>query len=38
MTVLVLHHNAADPPGLSIGERLRVLGRMMGVGRIEPHL
>ncbi len=38
LTVLVLHHNAADPPRLSIGERLRVLGRMMGVGRIEPSL
>ena len=37
LTVLVLHHNAADPPRLSIGERLRVLGRMMGVGRIESH-
>jgi serine phosphatase RsbU (regulator of sigma subunit) len=38
LTVLVLHHNAADPPRLSIGERLRVIGRMMGVGRIEPRL
>jgi len=38
LTVLVLHHNAADPPRLSIGERLRVVGRMMGVGRIEPRL
>jgi len=37
LTVLVLHHNAADPPRLSIGERVRVLGRMMGVGRIESH-
>ena len=38
LTVLVLHHNAADPPSLSVGERLRVLGRMMGIGRIEPRL
>ncbi len=38
LTVLVLHHNAADPPHLSVGERLRVLGRMMGIGRIEPRL
>lgn len=38
LTVLVLHHNAADPPRLSVGERLRVLGRMMGVGRIDPQL
>ena len=36
LTVLVLHHNAADPPRLSVGERLRVFGRMMGIGRIEP--
>ena len=36
LTVLVLHHNAADPPRLPIGERLRVLGRMMGIGRIDP--
>ncbi len=38
LTLLVLHHNAADPPRLSMGERLRVLGRMMGIGRVEPHL
>jgi serine phosphatase RsbU (regulator of sigma subunit) len=37
LTLLLLHHNAANPPSLSIGERLRVLGRMMGVGRIEPE-
>lgn len=30
-TVLVLHHNAADPPALSVGERIRVLGRLLGV-------
>jgi sigma-B regulation protein RsbU (phosphoserine phosphatase) len=38
LTVLVLHHNAADPPRLSVGERMRVLGGMMGIGRIEPRL
>jgi len=38
LTVLVLHHNAADPPRLSVAERLKVLGRMMGIGRIEPDL
>jgi sigma-B regulation protein RsbU (phosphoserine phosphatase) len=38
LTVLVLHHNAANPPRLSVGERLRVLGRMMGIGRIESHV
>lgn len=31
VTVLVLHHNAADPPSLSLGERIRVLGRLLGV-------
>jgi len=38
LTVLVLHHNAADPPRPSVAERLRVLGRMMGIGRIDPEL
>lgn len=38
LTVLLLHHNAADPPRLSAGERLKVLGRMLGIGRIEPRL
>jgi serine phosphatase RsbU (regulator of sigma subunit) len=33
-TILVLHHNAADPPRMSLGQRLRVLGRMMGIGRL----
>jgi len=31
-TVMVLHHNATNPPSQSIGDRLRVLGRMMGLG------
>jgi len=35
LTVLVMHHNAADPPRLPVGERLRVVGRMMGWGRID---
>jgi len=30
-TLIVLHHNAADPPPHSIGERVRVLGRMLGL-------
>ena len=38
LTIVVLHHNAGNPPRLSVGERLRVLGRMMGIGRIEPRL
>ncbi|MCB9846398.1 MAG: serine/threonine-protein phosphatase [Phycisphaeraceae bacterium] len=32
ITVLVLHHNAADPPKQTLTDRLRVLGRMMGLG------
>ena len=32
MTTLVLYHNAGDPPRLGLGERLRVLGRMLGLG------
>jgi phosphoserine phosphatase RsbU/P len=31
-TLLVLHHNAANPPALAIGDRLRVLGRLLGLG------
>lgn len=31
-TLIVLHHNAADPPKLGIGDKFRVLGRMMGIG------
>lgn len=30
-TVLLLHHTAVDPPPMSIGEFVRVLGRVMGV-------
>jgi serine phosphatase RsbU (regulator of sigma subunit) len=37
LTILVLHHNAGNPPRLSVVERLQVLGRMFGIGRIEPR-
>lgn len=30
-TVVLLHHTATDPPPMSIGEFIRVLGRVMGV-------
>jgi len=32
VTAMLLCHNGADPPRQSIGERLRVLGKMMGIG------
>lgn len=32
LTLLLLHHNAADPPPLPDAERQRMLGRMMGSG------
>jgi serine phosphatase RsbU (regulator of sigma subunit) len=38
LTILLLHHNAADPPPLSAGERLQVLARRMGIGRLAPRL
>jgi len=31
LTVLVLHHNAADPPPMSIAHKLRMMARMMGL-------
>ena len=31
-TIIVLHHNGADPPRQSIGEKLTVIGRMLGFG------
>ncbi len=34
MTTLVLYHNAGDPPRQGLGERLRVLGRMLGLGEV----
>ena len=30
-TLLVLHHNAADPPRQSIGQRIHVMARMIGL-------
>lgn len=30
-TMIVLHHNASDPPEQSLGERIRVLGKMLGL-------
>ena len=32
-TLLVLHHNAADPPKQSVGERVRVMAKMLGLLR-----
>jgi len=31
LTLIVLHHNAADPPKLPLKERIRVLGKMLGL-------
>lgn len=31
VTVLVLHHNGADPPSLPIAERIKILGRVLGL-------
>lgn len=31
-TILVLHHNASNPPRHSLGEKLRVMARMLGLG------
>lgn len=31
-TLIVLSHNASDPPRQSIGEKFRMLGKMMGIG------
>jgi serine phosphatase RsbU (regulator of sigma subunit) len=36
-TIFVLHHNAAEPPRRSFGQRLRVLGKMVGIGRPRPR-
>lgn len=30
LTVMVLHHNAADPPPMSVGHKLRMMAKMMG--------
>jgi sigma-B regulation protein RsbU (phosphoserine phosphatase) len=32
-TMIVLHHNASDPPEQSLGERIVVLGKMLGLIR-----
>jgi serine phosphatase RsbU (regulator of sigma subunit) len=34
LTLLVLHHNAADPPALSLGERLKTMAKMMGLIKV----
>ncbi len=31
VTVIVLHHNGGDPPDQTFGERMRTLGRMIGL-------
>ncbi|MBI5866223.1 MAG: serine/threonine-protein phosphatase, partial [Planctomycetes bacterium] len=31
LTLLVLHHNAADPPPVSLGHRLRTMAKMLGL-------
>ena len=30
-TVVVLHHNAADPPKMTFTEKVRTMGRLLGV-------
>jgi len=35
LTLIVAHHNGANPPRHSLSERLRVVARMMGLGRVE---
>ena len=34
VTLIVLHHNAADPPRLGVGEYLTVLGKVFGLVRV----
>lgn len=34
VTLIVMHHNASDPPPLSIGEVVRVTARMLGLARV----
>jgi serine phosphatase RsbU (regulator of sigma subunit) len=31
LTLMVLHHNAAEPPGITFAERVRILGRVLGL-------
>jgi len=33
-TLITLHHNAADPPPFPIGERLRVIAKMLGLMKV----
>lgn len=35
-TIVVLSHNGGTPPRQSMGDKLAVLGRMMGIGRLDP--
>ncbi len=34
VTVLLLHHNAADPPRQTMGDMVRVLGKMIGLVKV----
>lgn len=34
VTILVLHHNAAEPPAYSLGEKVATLGRMLGLSAV----
>lgn len=34
LTLLVLHHNASDPPALSMGERFKTMARMLGLVKV----
>ncbi|MEM7629154.1 MAG: PP2C family protein-serine/threonine phosphatase [Planctomycetota bacterium] len=34
-TVIAINHNAQDPPAHALGQRLGMLGRMMGIGEIR---
>lgn len=36
-TLMVIHHNAANPPALSFRQRVYVLGRMLGLVSDEPR-
>ena len=34
LTMLLLHHNAADPPRQSMGEMVKVIGKMIGLVKV----
>lgn len=34
LTVLLLHHNAADPPKQKLGDKMKLLGKMLGIIKI----